>query len=160
MYVEWKSINGYEGLYEISNTGQVRNKRGRILVAHKSNNGYLHVSLSKNNIRKTKSIHKLVALHFIENINNLPQINHIDENKANNNVENLQWCTIQENIDHSFSKEVIQFDLLNNPIKTWKSASECGRNGFNQGKVSECCRGERETHKKYKWKYKEELINV
>lgn len=98
----WRNIPGYDGLYSVSNFGRVmsqertdrigRNKKRKILIPCKSQNGYLKVSLYKNGKVKYKSIHRLVAEAFLENEQNLPCINHIDENKENNVVSNLEWC--------------------------------------------------------------------
>lgn len=110
----WKDIPDYEGLYQVSNLGRVKSLeryvkhlsgsmkllKERILVIIK-NGGYYRVTLSKNNIKKAKTIHRLIGESFIPNPNNLPFINHIDGNKLNNSVENLEWCTSQENCIHA-----------------------------------------------------------
>lgn len=97
----WEDIKGYEGRYKISNKGRVKslinnkgNFREKILKPSKDKDGYLQVGLSKNGIQKTKRIHQLVAKAFIKNPCNYPLINHKDENKSNNNVDNLEWCTV------------------------------------------------------------------
>ena len=113
--VEWKAIKGYEGLYEISNTGLVkalekRVDRGKCHRTWKShikrygvdNNGYLRVSLSKEGVNKTHKVHRLVATAFISNPDKLPQVNHIDGNKQNNHVSNLEWCTQSDNMSHAY----------------------------------------------------------
>ena len=95
----WKPIVGYEGLYEVSNTGLIKSlncynyKEPRLLKLRRRSDGYLNVGLSKNNVTKTKTVHRIVAEAFIPNPNNLEMINHKDENRANNNVDNLEWCT-------------------------------------------------------------------
>lgn len=88
----WKNVVGYEGLYEISNLGRVKSNcnGGRILKWNVSNNGYATVELFKNKKSKRVLVHRLVASAFIDNPNNLPQVNHIDENKLNNHVDNLE----------------------------------------------------------------------
>jgi hypothetical protein len=109
----WKSIEGYEGLYEISDVGQVRSLdkiipypngskrlyKGKI-IKPAIHNGYYAVTLHKNGFKKTLKIHRLVATHFIPNPQNLPCVNHKDENKLNNHVENLEWCTIKYNSNY------------------------------------------------------------
>lgn len=107
----WKDVVGYEGLYIVSSMGRImsldrivkdrwgndRNKEGRIISLNKKKHGYFHVNLYKDKIRKTHSVHRLVAVAFIPNTFNLPQINHKDENPSNNCVENLEWCDSKYN---------------------------------------------------------------
>nr|DAU67687.1 MAG TPA: homing endonuclease [Caudoviricetes sp.] len=114
----WKDIKGYEGLYQISNLGRVKSligfgghryiKREKILKAwkcktHDNGDYYLYITLSKNKVHTKKSVHRLVAENFIENYNNLPEVNHKDGNKQNNCVFNLEWCTYKENQNHSWT---------------------------------------------------------
>lgn len=185
MQEEWRAVVGYEGYYQVSNIGRVRsinrivyhplgnkNIKGRILKNGNDSYGYLIVVLSKDGHSKTKKIHTLVANAFIENVFNLPQINHIDENKHNNNVSNLERCTAKynnnfgsrierarkSNTNGKKSKEIVQ--LLNGIIvATFPSAHEAVRKlGYGQGHINECCRGERKTHMGYQWKFKEDII--
>lgn len=125
MKEQWKVINDYNN-YLISNTGKVKNnKTNKILKGQIDKDGYACVNLKG----KVKRIHRLVATEFIKNDKNLPQVNHKDENKLNNNVENLEWCTNKYNsnygnrnrlISNSRCKFVIvQKDLNNNIIKIW-----------------------------------------
>ena len=99
---EWRDIEGYEGLYQVSNLGRVKSlnfnhtKKERVLKGNPDKDGYLRVTLFKNG-RKTYRIHQLVALVFIPNPNNYPVINHKNENPSDNRVENLEWCTIAYN---------------------------------------------------------------
>lgn len=103
----WKPVVGYEGLYEVSNFGRVKSlncynyKEPRIMKLGKRPDGYLSVGLSKNNTQKTKTVHRLVAEAFIPNPNNLEMVNHRDEDRTNNHVENLEWCTRAYNQLHS-----------------------------------------------------------
>ena len=158
----WKPVVGYEGLYMVSNWGRVKSikfGKERILKPVTNSSGYLLVGLYKNNIEKKYSVHRLVAEAFIPNPYNLPQVNHRDENKLNNNVDNLEWCTNEYNINYGtrterYSKPVLQYTLDGEFVGEWPSARECGRNGFNQGSVSACCRGELKTHKGFIWRYK------
>lgn len=154
---QWKNIENYEGLYEVSNLGRVKslqNGQEKILKPHKKNTkGYLQVGLWKDGKVKKIQIHRLVASAFIPNPNNLPQVNHKNENPQNNCVQNLEWCDCQYNIDYSQSKKVLQFALDGTLVKEWQSTAECGRNGFNQSAVTCCCNGIRKSHKGYKWKY-------
>lgn len=102
----WESINGYEGLYDVSNLGRVRSlKRATtrgIVLKQTMKHGYMHVCLSKENKPSTKSVHRLVAEAFIANPMNKPVVNHIDGDKTNNAVSNLEWATHSENELHSF----------------------------------------------------------
>ena len=98
----WKDIDGYEGLYQISNLGNVKslNYRNqgieRILTPKCNNAGRLWVELARNGDRKPMLIHRLVAMAFIPNPNGYPQVNHMDENPKNNRVDNLEWCTAEQ----------------------------------------------------------------
>lgn len=175
----WKGVVCYEELYQVSNLGRVKSlktkiqrrdgvittKKEMILKQHNDTRGYLKVDLSKNNKNKNKMVHRLVAQAFISNPNNKETVNHINEIKTDNRVENLEWLTVQENntygtrvsrMQKSLSKTVLQYDLKGNFIKEWSSTREAGRNGYSKSLVSACCRGERKTHKSYIWKYKEE----
>lgn len=100
--IEWADVLGYEGLYSVSTDGQVYTHKYKKILKPRSKRGYLNVSLSKNKKRKEFKIHRLVATAFIPNTNNKEQVNHIDGNKNNNEVTNLEWVTQSENITHSY----------------------------------------------------------
>ena len=116
----WKQVKGYEGIYEVSNTGVVRSvnylvfgkngvkriQKGRVLKLNKSEKGYIQVTLSKNLKRFNTGVHRLVAISFIENPYNKQQVNHIDGNKENNHISNLEWVTNQENQVHSYKNKL------------------------------------------------------
>ena len=108
---EWKDIKGYEGIYQISNKGRVKslnyNRTGKEKIREGTvdNTGYKIISLSKNGKEKKYSIHRLVAQAFLPNPDNLPVVNHKDENKLNNNVENLEWCTHKYNCNYGTRNE-------------------------------------------------------
>lgn len=110
----WKEIEGYEGFYQISNLGRVksidrfvkgqiglRKAKGDLKIPTLGKRGYYEIGLNKNSSRKTVKIHRLIALHFIPNPENKPHINHIDGNKLNNKINNLEWCTHAENMRHA-----------------------------------------------------------
>ena len=169
----WKPILNYEGLYEVSNWGRVKSLKfgkERILKPGTNKYGYLIVILCKNGKVKSFSVHRLVAEAFLPNPHNYPCVNHKDECKTNNNVNNLEWCTytynnnygtkierISKNRDTSkYFKPILQYTLDGVFVREWKSIAEAGRNGFNQGHITDCCRGVRQTHKGFIFKYKED----
>jgi hypothetical protein len=131
-------------------------------------NGYLRVKLSKNGKTKKCRVHRLVAEAFLDNPEKKPEVNHIDEDKTNNQVENLEWIWHKDNINHGthnersakantngkMSKRVLQLSLSGDLIREWPSTQECGRNGFNQSHVAACCRGELPHYKGFLWMYK------
>lgn len=158
MIEEWKDISGYEGLYEVSNLGRVR-RNGKILKPLKDS-GYLRAHLSKNGIAKKVLIHRLVAFAFIPNPNNYPEINHKDEDKTNNTVENLEWCSREYNINYGtrnerVSKPVLQYDRLGNFIREWPSGLKAEEElGINNGNISSCCSGKVKTAGGFVWRFK------
>ena len=110
----WKDAVGYEGLYEVSNLGRIKslidnhgNSREKIIKPIKNTNGYFIVNLSKDKKKHQIKLHRIIALTFIENPNDFPYINHKDENKTNNRVENLEWCTPKYNVNYGTCREKI-----------------------------------------------------
>ena len=121
----WKPIEGYEGLYEISSYGRVKSlRRNIILEPKKEPTGYLRCNLYLNKNMKTVSIHRLVALTFIPNPDNLPCVNHLDEDKTNNSVDNLEWCTVKYNNDYGTRKEKVKMTKLRSGYWTGLSDKE------------------------------------
>lgn len=142
----WKDVKGFEGYYQISNYGRLKsfkvNKHGQILKLTNKKGDYLtFVLCGKSKENKSTRIHRLVAETFLANPNNLPEVNHIDGNKQNNNVKNLEWVTRKENRLHSMTvlhphqndgmiyynqhirpKPIIQMDLKGNTISEFESA--------------------------------------
>lgn len=182
----WKDIKGYEGKYQVSNLGRVKSlsrmkymgSSGYRLMPEKilkqaNKRGYQTVVLCNDNEHKTTGVHRLVALSFIPNPKNLPQVNHIDENKCNNNVDNLEWVTCKENINHGTSlikramsqrvskanKKVYQYDMNGNLVGTYISTHDASRQtGFDRGAIGHCCNNDVgfRTHKGYRWSYEKE----
>lgn len=162
----WKDVVGYEGLYKVSDKGRVKSlKFGKVKILKpvRDTCGYLRVNLCKNGLKKTYYVHHLTAQSFIPNPNNLPEINHRDEDKTNNKVENLEWCTAKYNANfgtrnqrqaEKVSKPVLQFTKSGEFVKGWKSATDVERNlGYSQGNISACCLGKRKSANGFIWKY-------
>ena len=141
---EWRDIKGFEGLYQVSNWGNVRRiigKKERIVKQSPNNQGYLRLTLCKNNVKYPKRVHRLVAEAFLPNPDNLPEVNHKDECKTNNRVDNLEWCTAQYNHDYSQSIPIIQYSKDGVFIKVWKSMREAARElNIQQGHIGKCCK--------------------
>ena len=146
MKEEWRDIIGYEGYYQVSNLGRVRGIdridssgrliKGKIKNIRHTHDGYCITSLSKNNIKKNYRVHRLVAQAFIPNPNNLPEVNHKDENKDNNAVDNLEWCDGKYNVNYGTGierrikkqgKPVIAINKENGLILTFDNMSEASR---------------------------------
>lgn len=155
----WKDIKGYEGLYKISNKGNVYSiarpkTKGKELKQYERY-GYKRVTLLKSGIAKSFGVHRLVAIHFLEDEESDLVVNHIDGNKANNNAKNLEWCTQAQNVHHFTKKgRVVQSDINGNIVKVWNSALEAEKlGGFDNSAIIKCCRGKRPHHKNYIWEY-------
>lgn len=174
---KWLPVVGYESLYEVSNFGNVRrlptiqiNSRGikRKLKGHivpiYKKARYLYCDLTNNGITKHYRVHILVAKSFIPNPNDLPEVNHKDENKLNNNVDNLEWCdriynanygNATKKIAKALGKPVLQYDLFGNLKNEYPSISECCRiNGYNMSFISNCCNGKYKRAYGFIWKFK------
>lgn len=146
-------------------------RKGRILRPRLVGSGYQQVNLHKNGKKKNHYIHRLVANEFLPNPKHFKEVNHINECKDDNRAENLEWCDRSHNINYgtrnqrvskalrgkpniACSKRVAQIDVNTNElIKIWPSTKECGRYGFVQQNISDCCRGKRKVHKGYRWSY-------
>jgi DNA-binding XRE family transcriptional regulator len=122
----WKPIEGYEGIYEVSDQGRVRNiKLGRLMTAQKVTHGYLAYNLSKQGRTRSLLAHRLVAIAFIPNPENKEQVNHKDLNKSRNSVDNLEWVTRQENLDHA--EKYKPWNTRRNP---WRNGSPENRQNY------------------------------
>ena len=188
----WRDIKGYEGIYQISNLGRVRSlnrkrkdKRGRsitycgkILKQTPNSKGYLRVPLKNGGQKQALFVHRLVALHFVENPKptEFDVVNHLDSNYLNNRADNLEWTNAVGNMRHAIAKgrmdrtdewlehlheglkpyfaPVIGYDPKTGMTeKEFESIQEAGRNGFCTASVCCCCKGKRKTHKGLAWKY-------
>lgn len=183
MEEKWLDVKGYEGLYQVSNLGRVRApqkviKGGRynclrtlkecILKQYPNKFGYLFVRLSKQGKYKNFRVNRLVAMAFIPNPNNLPVVNHKNENILNNSVDNLEWCSIAYNNNYATrvqrmadnqrnknkSKRVKQITLDGNLVTEFPSTMEVERSlGFKRTAIGACCRGKRPAAYGYRWVY-------
>ena len=160
-------IDGFEN-YEVSNLGKVRNiKSGRTLKPSLNQDGYLKHCLSENNKQKYLYLHRIIATAFIDNPEEKPQVNHIDENKTNNDLSNLEWCTIRENAVHGTrtkriaekrSKKVVQLDLNDNILNVFKSMTQAEQEtGISVGNISHCCNGRSKSAGGFKWRKNERI---
>lgn len=181
---QWKTISGYEN-YEVSNYGRVKSLKGkeeRILKQGTNKYGYQQICLCKDGKPKSFKVHRLVASAFIDNPNNYEQVNHIDENKCNNHVDNLEWCDCKYNInygtacerrskalsgensskpmlgkfgkEHHLSKQVIQLTLYGEVMRNWDSIADVQRElGYSNAHICSCCKNKRKSAYGYKWCY-------
>ena len=164
----WCPIKGYEGFYGVSDKGRVRSLKSgkeRILKPGSDKDGYLQVGLYKNGEKKMCKVHRLVAQTFIPNPDNLPQVNHKDEDKENNSVHNLEWCSSKYNanfgtrtkkISIKISKPVLQYTKSGEFVREWKSTRAVERNlGYFHSYISNCCNGIHKSAYGYIWKFKD-----
>lgn len=177
---QWKDIDGFEGVYQVSNYGRVKSldrivehvgkksmmwkqfKKGRIIKPVKDDKGYLMIRLHTDK-KYCIRIHKLVAETFIQRIEGKSEVNHKDGNKENCHVDNLEWCTRLENIQHAHKtglmtklppKAVQMLDKEGNLLKEFYSIHEAKREtGADPTNIVKVCKGERKTHKGYQWRY-------
>lgn len=179
----YKDIEGYEGLYQVSNLGRIKSlsrfqsTTERILKPVINSRGYSVVTLSKNNIHKIFSISRLVAGLFIANPENKPEVNHISGIKSDNSISNLEWCNSSENQFHAFktglqkptkpwlgksgknhnrSKQVNQFTKSGIYLKSFENAKNAELlTGINHSGISDVCRGISKTAGGFVWRYKD-----
>ena len=175
---EWKEIEGFNGMYLISNKGRVKSykqRKEKILTTHKTHGNYIIVDLSSKGKSKSYRLHRLVAKAFIPNVDDKPDVNHIDGDKSNNCSENLEWCTKSENMQHASrtglfipynkgkygkdchsSKKVAMLDKnTGKVIKCFESEREgalyLGKN--DKSNISSCCNKRSKTAYGYMWKF-------
>lgn len=173
----WKDIKGYEGKYQVSNMGRVKSveriRKGKsgsnvyvpekLLKCKNDKDGYKECALCSGTHKKQKSyrVHRLVAEAFLPNPNNYPIINHRNEIKSDNRVENLEWCTNRYNMIYSCGKPIIQFTKDGEFVQKWDCITDAKNNLQIKGSViSKCCRGEYKTVKGYKWGYADDYERI
>ncbi len=186
-----KDVIDFENEYTISENGVVKSKdrlcvdslgrkrfrKGKELTPDVAQNGYLRVTLAKNGRKKQVYLHRLLAIHFIDNPKGLPQVNHIDGDKLNNEISNLEWCTVQENTIHAYklglirhvsgknhpnygktggnskkARKITATDVRTNQVKTYNSIIETKQDGFTPSEVSRSC-NHGGTHKGFIFKF-------
>lgn len=167
----WKKIfiDGQETNYSVSNLGNIKNDLTNKVLSQRVQQGYKHITLTLNNGKiKSCRVHRLVAIAFIDNPENKPYVNHIDCDRSNNIVTNLEWVTSSENsqkavaegryfINNSRLRAVVQYDLNGNKIRTFESASEAARQlNLQQSKITECCKKNRRRTGDFQWRYADE----
>jgi hypothetical protein len=172
---EWRDIEGFEGVYQISSFGRVKslsrkNSYGRkigekTIKSHEMRGGYLRIVLHKDGSRKSCLIHRLVAKTFVPNPHNLPIINHKDENTNNNMPSNLEWCSNKYNINYgtrnkrlsqSLKKKIGQYSKNNKLIKMWESATDVKNElGYDDSSIRKCCNNRKNYNSAhgFKWVY-------
>lgn len=158
---EWRDIKGYEGLYQVSSHGRIYSLiTFKVLKTRRSRNGYSLIDLHKDRKTTTFYIHRIVAQHFLSNPYNLPEVNHIDEDKTNNHVGNLEWITCKDNCNHGTRN--IRCNVRKQAVVcvetgiTYESTREASRQtGIDQGGISKCCRNisHYNTAGGYHWSY-------
>lgn len=169
---EWRDVVGYEGLYKVSSLGRVYScertihykncsyiKKGKILKPSVGTHGYYYLILCVNSKQRVETVHRLVAKAFISNIENKKQVNHIDENKLNNKVDNLEWVTQQENLTYGNVhnrkyKKVSMFSKGGKKLEEFNSLQEAEiKTGVKTASISACLTGRTKTAYGYIWKY-------
>jgi hypothetical protein len=171
----WKDIRGYEKYYQISNLGRIRRKerkvvykdgrkyhyKTKLLGIRKIKNGYKTTDLTVDNKVKTVYIHRLLAENFIANHKGLPCINHINGNKTDNRLENLEWCSYGHNLQHAYdnnlrkkNKRILQFTLDDKFVKEWNSMNKAQKE-LKLFHIKDVCDGKRKKCGGYIWRYAE-----
>lgn len=164
----WKPIKRYEDLYLVSNYGMVKNRiTSNLLKIRYTKGGYARVNLSRCQNLETFLVHRLVAEHFLPNPNNLPEVNHINEDKTDNRVDNLEWCDRSYNVNfgtrvqrqrEKVSKPVTQYSMNGEPIGYFDSTVQAGKQtGVNNHRIADCCRGTRKSAGGFKWSYRKKV---
>ena len=180
----WKDVKGYEGFYKVSNLGRVKSiarngTAGGLMSLNINRSGYIYVGLRKSNVQKYQLVHRLVGLAFIPLVDGKEMINHIDGNKSNNNLKNLEWVNNSENRKHAFAnnlqkvnldkahevawenqkRKVKQFSLDGKFVSEFLSIQEAAiKNGIGRTGISQCLSGRYKQSGGFMWKYSEDVI--
>lgn len=159
----FKDIPGYEGLYQVSNLGRVKSlnyrhtRKEKIMTPQNNGHGYLHIKIYNNNKRHCYYVHRLVAQTFIENPDNLPQVNHKDLNRQNNKVSNLEWCSIEYNNTYAEKHRKIAKKVGcykdGKLIKVYDAIRDAKKDGFHHSNISSVLKGKSKSAYGYQWKY-------
>lgn len=160
----WKDIDGYDGLYKVSDCGNVFSCYvNRILKPGTTQDGYKYVSLHKDKKQQIYLVHRLVASSFLDNLDNLPCVNHKDENPSNNHVNNLEWCTYSYNNTYNnlhirkaklLAKHVYRYNEYGELFEEYESVQEAARIlGASSGDIAECCNEKLLTYLNSVWSY-------
>ena len=168
----WKKFiyEGKETDYSVSTEGEVRKDTTNYILSQSSQQDYKFVGLLIDGQQKRMRVHRMVAMTFIDNPDNKPYVNHINGNRSDNNVENLEWVTPSENTRHAVEtglmnsgrkRAVIQYSLNGEQMATFESASEAARQtGGSQSKITMCCKRQRQTANDYQWRYYDDMQDV
>ena len=149
-----RDVKGYEGLYAVTSCGRVWSYRSKKFLKPKCDkDGYFQVNLSKNGKAKRFLIHRLVASAYLPNPDNLPEVDHIDNDKTHNYLNNLQWITHKDNVRKSCNKPILQLTLDGEFVREWSSATDVGKEV--RGNIVNCLIGNQKTAYNYIWIYKE-----
>ena len=151
-----KDVVGYEGLYAVTSCGKVWSYKYKKFLKPKDNgNGYLTVILCKDGKMKRCTIHRLVAMAYLPNPENLSEVDHIDGNKTHNYLNNLQWITHKDNCRKSHNKPILQFTLDGEFVREWKCTADVGKELSTN--IGYCLRGRNKTAYGYIWKFKDDI---
>lgn len=175
----WKPVVWFEEYYMVSSLGRVKTIE-RVMVDSKGHtkrvqekikvpsiwkNGYLRMNLYFNGSSKFMYVHRMVAMAFLGDFSETLEVNHKDENKANNSVDNLEWVTRKANIIygsrlHKIRKPVVKLSLEGKMLEGFRGAYETAAQGFDTGHVAKVCKGTSKVHKGFKWAYVEDFYNI